>query len=246
MSVPFCVSVPADARVLMEKNVFTLRLSGGTELEAAFGVAGAAAYKLIGPIWRTEPEATTEKLLADGHTGYGHLMRASTIQGTGTDIVRHFHLNFYPDLDTAFVTPEDAFCPLGRERSDRAEVTPVSFPEDSFRLEDCFGFQGPCTAYFCREIVSPEDMDVFIQLGHSAPYTLWLNGEQISRRDCCDTWVSENVHVENVRLHKGVNRLLFRVTRVNRDAKFDLLFSYGATCAEQLVCLGSVNPACFE
>lgn len=246
VDVPICVSVPADARVLMERNPFTLRLSGDVEQTASFGVSGSVAYKVVGPFWRTEPEATTENLLADGHTGYGHILGDSVIQGTATDVTRHFHLNFYPDLEREWLSQANAFRPLGQEDGCCAEVQAISFPEDSFRLDDCFGFQGPCTAYFCRELVSPEDMEVFIQLGHSAPYSLWLNGELISRRDACDTWISENVHVENVRLHAGVNRLLFRVTRVNRDAKMNLIFSYGATCAEHLVCLGSVNPVCFE
>ena len=74
---------------------------------------------------------------------------------------------------------------------------------------------------------------------------LYINGELIAERKGCDTWTAENVHVNGVRLTKGENRIVWRLTRVNADAKYNLIFSTGATCATHYVCMGSVHPQCF-
>ena len=54
-----------------------------------------------------------------------------------------------------------------------------------------------------------------------------------------------NVHLENIRLNRGENRIVLRVTRVNGEAKFNLTFSKEATCAEHIVSFASRNPYCF-
>ena len=90
--------------------------------------------------------------------------------------------------------------------------------------------------------MSEEERTVCVQIGHSAPFSLYLNGERIAYRDHCDNWTGENVHLENVLLKKGENRLVLRMTRVNSDAKYNVTFFYGMTCAEHIVDLGSKNP----
>lgn len=105
--------------------------------------------------------------------------------------------------------------------------TLASIPEDSFRLSDFFGFRGPCTAYLSRILVVPDDVNVCIQVGHSAPFALYVNGECVGERENCDNWTAENVHLENVRLHKGENKIVLRATRVNEDAKYNVTFSLG-------------------
>ncbi len=245
---PLRFSVPSDAETLMECNRITLTLTApGLCQTVRFGLSGAAAWKALGPIWRTEPITDTASLLAAGH--YSKLIGRSTLEGSDTDRIRHLHLNFAADLDAAYLTERQLFAPVRADDDQvestvgRCEARRHNLHEDSFALSDLFGFQGPCTVYLTRELVAPEDMTVCIQLGHSCPYSLWVNGALVSRRDGCDTWVSENVHIAGLALRKGVNRLTLRITRVNADAKCNLIFSKGETCAEQLVCFGSVNPA---
>ena len=43
-------------------------------------------------------------------------------------------------------------------------------------------------------------------------------------------------------LKKGENRLLFRMTKVNEDAKYNITFSKGITMTENIVDLASKNP----
>jgi len=51
--------------------------------------------------------------------------------------------------------------------------------------------------------------------------------------------------VSDLRLKKGENLIVWRLTRVNADAKYNLIFSTGATCTMHYVCMGSVHPQCF-
>ena len=109
-------------------------------------------------------------------------------------------------------------------------------------MRDFLHFRGPCCVYLSRIVVAAEDMEAFIQIGHSAPFRLYLNDEIVAERDFCDTWTAENVHIGPLPLKKGENRLLFRITRVNEDAKFNVTFSKGMTMTENIVDLASKNP----
>ncbi len=232
-------SVDADARELYEKNIVRVGYAlDGKEYGYEFGLSGAAAWKVTGPIWKTDPECTTEALLAVPN--YWHLFATVQHDGDSTDIVRRFHLNFAPDTDTEYLTEEQLFRAPDKHGKYVEEVFVQA--EDSFTMDDLFGFKGPCTAYLSRVMLCPEDMTVCVQVGHSAPFALYINGEKITERKSCDTWTAENVHVQGVKLRAGENRIVLRLTRVNADAKYNLIFSEGPTCATHHVCMGSVNP----
>ena len=243
LSIPLQFRIPAAAREIYEKNIVhvTYALDGNT-YAYDFGLSGAAVWKVTGPIWKTDPECTTEALLAVPN--YWHLFAGVQHDGDSTDIVRRFHLNFAPDTDTAYLCEEELFAsPDGDGKYVEDEFVQT---EDSFTMDDLFGFKGPCTAYLSRILLCPEDMEVCVQVGHSAPFALWINGEKIAERKTCDTWTAENVHVQGVKLKKGENRIVLRLTRVNADAKYNLIFSKGPTCATHYVCMGSVNPKMFS
>lgn len=126
------------------------------------------------------------------------------------------------------------------------EETMVSIPEDTFYLKDLMGFKGPSTVYLSREIISPKNDSVFIQIGFSSPYELWLNGKCLAKRTSCENWTNENTHLLDVPLKKGINKLLLRLTRVNRDDCYNVTLSRRRTCGEHITTLGSKNPYYFE
>ena len=242
IALPLEFSVDADARELYEKNVVHVTYAlNGAEYGYDFGISGAAVWKVTGPIWKTDPECTTEALSAVPN--YWHLFAGVQHDGDPTDIVRRFHLNFAPDTETAYLTEQELFCAPDASGKYVEEVFVQE--QDSFTMDDLFGFKGPCTAYLSRILLCPEDMTLCVQVGHSAPFALYINGEMITERKGCDTWTAENVHVQNVKLGAGENRIVLRLTRVNADAKYNLIFSKGPTCATHYVCMGSVNPEMF-
>ena len=240
---PLTFSVPADARELYEKNLVHVRYAlDGKEYGYDFGLSGAALWKVTGPIWKTDPICTTEAL--EKVPNYWHLFAGVQHDGDPNDVVRRFHLNFASDPDTAYLTEEELFAAPCEQGKYVEEVFVQE--QDSFTMNDLFGFRGPCTAYLSRVLLCPENMECCVQIGHSAPFSLWINGKLIAERKCCDTWTAENVHVQGVKLQKGENRVVLRLTRVNADAKYNLIFSQGPTCATHYVCMGSVNPKAFS
>lgn len=239
-----CVSLPEDLPVLSEINLYTVNWTTESAAGAyTFGLCGATPWKAVGPIWHTDPVCTTEKLMKVPN--YWHLMGVPGYKDDPTDIVRRFHLNMAVDTDTPYVGLDEIFAPLDEDVETAYEETLFSERQDSFRMEDICGMQAPCVVYLARELVSPVDEEVCVQLGHSAPVALWINGQMICERKTCDTWDAENVHVQHVKIHKGVNRVVLRLTRVNGDCKYNLTFAKGATCAEHIVHYASVNPRFF-
>ena len=239
-------TLPMGTELVYDKNIFTLTAGseGKIAFQKQFGLAGAVPWKLCGPFWRTEPVCTTEALLKV--SSYYELMVNSRVQGNDTDKSRHFHLNFAADTDTEFVSEHALFEPLKEQHAGSDyEQTLVNIREDSFYLKDMFGFRGPCTVYLSRILVVPEDMEVCVQIGHTCPFQLFVNGALVAERNYCDNWTAENVHVEGLRLHRGENKLVLRVTRVNADAKMNVTFSKEAACSEHIVDFASRNPYCF-
>jgi hypothetical protein len=49
-----------------------------------------------------------------------------------------------------------------------------------------------------------------------------------------------------VRLHKGDNLLVFRLTRVNDDAKFNIHFCKGMVCDAHITDLAARNPYFYQ
>ena len=81
-----------------------------------------------------------------------------------------------------------------------------------------------------------------MNIGYSAPFTMWLNGELIARRDNFDNWTAENVHLDKIHLNKGENKLVVRITRANSDTKMDVLFAKGLATSEHYITFASKNP----
>ena len=245
-SIALTVTVPADLPELPETNIytFTYTVAGKTET-FTFGLCGAYLWKAVGPIWRTDPVCTTEKLVKVPN--YWHLMNPGyRYKGNHIDIVRRFHLNMAVDTTTPYMSMDELLKPLDLSADTKYEETLFSQPEDSFRLDDVYGFSAPSVCYLVRQFVSPVDETVCVQMGHSSPFALYINGKLICERDNCDTWDAENVHVANVSVKKGVNTIVLRLTRVNADAKYNLIFSEGETCATHVIHYASVNPMFFN
>ncbi|MBQ3508038.1 MAG: ADP-ribosylglycohydrolase family protein [Clostridia bacterium] len=240
------ISVPADLPELPETNLYTFTYTvAGKDYTYTFGLVGATPWKAVGPIWHTDPPCTTEKL--QKVPNYWHLMNPGyRYKGDSTDIVRRFHLNMAVDTTTPYLSEKELLKPLDPAADTKYEETLFSQREDSFRLDDIYGFSAPSVCYLVRGLVSPVDETVCVQMGHSAPFALYINGELICERDTCDTWDAENIHVQNIHIRKGVNTVILRLARVNADTKYNLIFSYGATCATHVTHYASVNPKFFR
>jgi hypothetical protein len=239
-----------EEEVVNEINLFQVTVchKDAVVVDTDFGIVGASVWKLCGPFWRTEPISNTENIMAHitDKTPYKALMVDSKHEGNLTDQKRHFHLNFEADLDMAYLDEAELFTPVAKDyASPIYEQTVVQTPEDSFGLEDFFGFQGPCTAYLSKIVLAEEEKEVYVQIGYTCPFKLYINDELVAERRRCDNWTAENVHLEGIKLHKGENKVALRITRMNAQAKFNVTFAEGWTCATHVVGLATKNPYFF-
>ena len=242
----YVVEFPADAKTISETNRYHISYPcGGERKTFTFGIVGALPWKVTGPIWRTDPICTTE-LLAENDYQYRKIIAAVPYEGNRRDISRRFHLNMAADTETDFCAFDELFAPYDEQADTKYEECVFYQTQDAFRIDDFSGFTAPAVYYLSREILVPEDRDVFLQIGHTAPFAYWLNGELLARRDGCDTWTAENVHLDGVRLKAGVNRIVIRLTRVNGDAKFNFTIAKGTTCAEHYVDTVAIRPEYFS
>ena len=240
-----CIDLDGD--VIFDKNIYSVKYEFcGEEKEFKFGVVGAMPWKVIGPIWRTDPICTTE-LLQKADLKYKKLTEAVEYDGDRADVTRRFHLNYAIDTDTEYLTFDECFEPYNENAVTKYEETVFWQKQDSFSMDDLFGFQGPCTVYLAREYVVPEDMEVCVQLGHSSPIEMYLNGELMAKRNNCDCFDAENIHLRGVQLKKGINRVVLRLTRANSDTKlcFNFVDKVRPNCSRHHTCFGAVVPTKF-
>ena len=176
---------------------------------------------------------------------YKNIIAAIEYDGNRRDISRRFHLNMAADTTTEYRKFDDLFSPFDADAITDVEECVFYQTVDAIKVDDFSGFSAPAVYYLSREIVVPEDRSVFLQIGHTAPFECWLNGELLAKREHCDTWTAENVHLDNVKLNAGVNKMMVRLTRVNADAKFNFTIAKGTTCAEHYVDNVSVRPEFF-
>ncbi len=230
--------IVAGTRVFPMKNVIELELhtEDGVYTDS-FGICCADVWRVDGPIWRTEP--SLEPTALEGGKSYWSLMKPGKTEGENVDNVRDFHIDFARDTDTEYLDRDSLFEYFKWGYLDGRIKRYFYREEDSFKLSDISGFYGPCVFYMSQILLSDTEKDVYIQFGRSAPFELYLNGELLAKRDDCDTFTSENVHICGVKLKAGENRLVLRLTQINADSKWSLVFSYGATCAEHLTDLSS-------
>lgn len=244
----FEAKMPADEKIISDTNMVELKYCfAGEEKCFSFGIVGAMPWKVIGPIWRTDPICTTQMLI-DADMKYGNIVKQKqmTYAGHRYDILRNFHLNFAIDTESAYMEHDACFSPLDVSNTSTKYEEDVFYQkEDSIRFSDLCGLRGPSVIYLARELICPEDRTLSVMIGHSAPFTLWINGEQAAERTACDAFDFENVHLEGVKLQKGVNKVLLRLTQVNDDAKYSLTFTRRATCGAHYTDLCAVDPKAF-
>lgn len=232
------IGVPEDLPVLDEKNLFTTTyvLKDGREFRFQFGLAGAAVWEVFGPFWENNVEMPDLKA---GDSFYAHIPGGDN-RDEMTDNVRTYHLNMRVNLDKEYMSYEE-LCNHGSPGEANKTGKMVNFYEDLMSTNDAFGFQGPCTLYMVRRLISPEDRIAHLLIGHTDAYRLWINGKKVSSRDTVDWWTAENAHVHDVQLSKGENIIVVQLFRRSAETKFSLIFTKGGTCTDHFDDFSSGN-----
>jgi len=91
----------------------------------------------------------------------------------------------------------------------------VHADSDVVPLDNVFPPTGPCTVYLVARVVSPSDRKAVIWLGSNDSIKLWVNKKLAVESDAHQFFHPCN-HVAEVKLDKGVNKLLLKVARSDR------------------------------
>jgi len=214
------ITVTADAceGLFAECNKVKVHINWGDEkAEYSFGITGAAVWKVYGPFWRNHSDIPHIPYWEK----YGDYFK-------DVDSLREYHLNTFADIDYEYVDEKD-FSKIEETEWDTCSLIPISAAlcEDCFRISDIIKYQGSCVVYMIRKLVSDEDKTAVVNIGHSAPFRLWINGELISQSDECGWWTAENKHTREVKVNKGVNIIVLKASKIGQNDTFNIFFNDG-------------------
>ncbi len=74
-------------------------------------------------------------------------------------------------------------------------------------------------------LISPEDREIELALGHTAPFKLFINGKLIGMSERDTWWTCENRHF-TVKLNKGENTLILKCAQKTDSAKYSVIPRY--------------------
>ncbi|MDO8685123.1 MAG: ADP-ribosylglycohydrolase family protein, partial [Clostridiales bacterium] len=172
-------------------------------------------WRVCGPYWENNVAIGNLKL-GESYIDY---IKGDGIDDT-IDKIRNYHINTVADFDKEYLDlrqlTEEGTSDQSMFFQDNGFK--VNIHEDMFSINDLIGFQGSCVLYMLKELISHEEREVTIQIGHTDVFELWINGRLLSRKTNVDWWTGENVHISGVHLKKGVNRIGLKLARRTEKA----------------------------
>jgi ADP-ribosylglycohydrolase len=97
---------------------------------------------------------------------------------------------------------------------------------DLLPLDHVFAPTGPCTLYLVAQIHSPSDRKAVVWLGSSGSVKLWVNRKLAVESDTHQFFTPFN-HVAEIKLNKGINRVLLKLARRDRHFAVRIGFKEG-------------------
>ncbi len=206
---------------LPQKNIFTVMLEGEFgQYTDEFGLVGCDVWQRYGPFLANNRDVTH----VPPHEGYIPHLEVHPGE-TSYDVYREYHLGGIADINTAFVDESEPFWKIPEDG--RAECIPerISLQEDWFDTAEIQSYEGPHVDYLLRRIESPEDRDVEIAVGHTAPFKLWVNGILIGGSDQTKWWTLENMHY-TVKLNRGENTIILKCAQQSDHAEYSIVYRH--------------------
>lgn len=180
------------------KNTFTASLG---DLKCTFGVAGAGLWKFLGVYFDALP-APNDPIQHFRRMGQHFVsLNREYLPEKNLNIDQHF---------------EDWSRKLGRP----AVIPSYEHEVDLTRL---VGLTGAYCAYVAREIVSPVEQEVYIVVGNTDAFRLYLNGEPLFEVEETLCWMPFNNSIKAT-LRKGTNTLLVKLLKRTDSLTFTLGF----------------------
>lgn len=189
----FSLWVPKSIEEMGQINELKATLfSGEKEVSSTiFGIAGKRIWTVLGPFWTTiDPFFVDEAIIDEALSDYEYLPE--------------------PDIDR--VTP-------GSESNVFFERKIIQAGEDRIDLDAIFGMKGPAVLYLLSYLKSPEERDIWLQVGSSDGIKIWINGKQVlSSRSHRFSMVFNSL--VQTKLKRGINKIVVRIARCSGSYGF--------------------------
>ena len=186
------------------------------ELEDQFGLVGCAVWYRYGPFLQNIRDVSD----VPPHEIYANYFSMHPEESL-YDITREYHLGGIADINHAFVSEVEPF--MGIQVDGCAECVPerISIHEDLFDTAAIQKYEGAHVDYLVRKLVCPEEREVEIAVGHTAPFKLWVNGKLIGMSNQTKWWTLENMHF-SVTLSQGENTVVLKCAQQSDHAKYSI------------------------
>ena len=241
LSIPLTIGLLPGQRVLCQKNIFAVRACGifGV-IEDTFGIVGAEVWAHYGPYLANIRDLTD----VPPEAGYGAYLKPEPGEN-GSDLVREYHLSHIADINTPFVDETEPFTKIPDDGTAWCVPTMVQPDEDLFDTAAIQPFEGPHIGYMRRVVTCPEDRNVELVVGRTAPCKVWLNGKLVidstkgfPALQAGAWWTCENLRA-GVHFEKGENVLILKYAQTTDSAKFSIMYRIPGGRMQQYEDMGS-------
>lgn len=209
------ISLDSSAGVLKKSNIIEVKIGDFTD---TFGLMGGVKWYRYGPFLMNNQDISAT---VAPHIVYGPYITADA-DNTAYDALRDYHLNSFADIDREFLPEGIPFLSVSPDGSAERDAEIIYTGEDLFDLADIQSYKGPHTDYLMTTLICPEDRDIELALGHTAPFKLWINGELVGESRRTGWWTCENRHFD-VRLRRGENTLILKCAQQSHTARYSVM-----------------------
>ncbi|HOV69506.1 MAG TPA: ADP-ribosylglycohydrolase family protein [Clostridia bacterium] len=195
-----------ESDIIWDKNLIKITAKENSAVlgEFEFGLAGARPWVLYGPYWdawrvdKSEvcPFKNDEVVAHPCHVGCGDVMS-----------------NNFVFLNREYL--DEKALQQGPLPAEGPEIVPIG--KTQFMTGEAAGYVGECAYYFCLELVSSEETEVYIMLGCDSPFKAWLDGELVCEMDEVWAWTTGDRSFK-ASFGSKPRRLVVKVARVQDDA----------------------------
>ena len=242
LQIPLTAGLLPEQRTLCQKNLFTVRAVGEFGvIEDTFGIVGAEVWQFYGPFLANIRDLTDA---VPPELKYGSYLIPGEGEN-GSDLVREYHLSHIADINTPFADESEPFTDIPDDGTAWTVPVQVQPDEDLFDTAVIQPFEGPHVGYLRWVVICPEERDVELVVGRTAPCRVWLNGHPVidSTRgfpalQAGAWWTCENLRA-SVHFRKGENVLILKYAQTTDSAKFSIMYRIAGGRMRQYEDMGS-------
>ena len=186
-----------------QKHLFAATLNS---VRHEFGIAGAGLWKFLGLYYDALPDPHDPIQVARAFNHHYVALKKEYLPEPKVDVEKQF---------------QEWSRKLGKPAVIRSY-------EHEIDMAQLVQLTGPYCAYLARDVISPDEREVYAVIGNNDAFRLYVNGELAAEIDESVWWTPFN-NTPKIRLRKGRNQLLLKLLKRSDLLKFTIGFREMAT-----------------